>query len=192
MEFRTPKNQGYSFSYNAYIFVGHFENPPDVVDAILPGSIARDTDQEHVTFDHVGCLAAIMMFRIDVHHPINLKKFDILGNKSWADENESSYHSAGRNYSSMEKQCDRPYALTGNELLKTNVRSNGVGNFCGQCGLSVGHSCNARQNSHTCMKYALPGRNLSQDVSSNINPIINSGLSHPSKLYQFISKIRDV
>lgn len=71
----TNNSGGFAFSYNAYLYVGHFEEPTSLVNAIMANEIQRDCD--HI-IDHVGCLAAIMMFRLHVHHPINLKKFDIL------------------------------------------------------------------------------------------------------------------
>lgn len=71
------------FSYNAYIHVGHYEKPVAVVDARMgrtPDRPAADDSRSRdprVVSGHVGCLAAIMMFRLDVRHPIGLKKFEI-------------------------------------------------------------------------------------------------------------------
>ena len=61
-----------SYSYNAYLYVGHFEKPVAMVAAMFSGSSCGRLSE------HVGCLSAIMMFRLNVHRPINLKKFNIL------------------------------------------------------------------------------------------------------------------
>ena len=71
------------FSYNAYIHVGHYEKPVASVDAKLATMTKSDKADDTESRDkkavsgHVGCLAAIMMFRLNVHHPIGLKKFDL-------------------------------------------------------------------------------------------------------------------
>jgi hypothetical protein len=51
--------------------VGHFEKPVALVSAAFSGPRRGSLN------DHVGCLSAIMMFRLNVHRPINLKKFDV-------------------------------------------------------------------------------------------------------------------
>ena len=63
-----------SYSYNAYLYVGHYEKPSALVDAIVTQKLPREISRSQC---HVGCTAAIMVFKLDVHKPIGLKKFDL-------------------------------------------------------------------------------------------------------------------
>jgi len=167
-----------SFFYNAYLYVGHFEEPAAVVNAIMSGDIPRDryhmTTSGHVTH-HVSCLAAIMMFRLSVHHPIHLKKFDLndIINSSYRTVSSSNPSSCEQDAEESAPQNDRYMESDASNTDGTRPMYKCQSQCCCKGLLSSG--CKCRETTHrksnlhcTCMSYRLLGRRLSQDVGYRV------------------------
>lgn len=175
-------NRQNGFSYNAYIHVGHYEKPVASVDAKL-ATVAQDSSSDdkrprdkNVSAGHVGCLAAIMMFRLDVHHPICLKKFeiprdtgltngfdddDMLADDMLADDSEpEGFYGNDKDFEKCRKYLENVKSV----LDGVSVDDDSVFQELSQLPLSR----DSRSTEDCYRFYKKFGRHLSQDVSHSI------------------------
>lgn len=178
------------FSYNAYIYVGHYEKPVKSVNAKF-ATITKtntgeiDSSDPNIVSGHVGCLAAIMMFRLDVHHPIGLKKFELPrtilfpnGYDSSDSEADDSDAEEFDNSNSDLQNCSKCDSSKNGDVMDKREFSdlekddddsvfNGIVNGQGK------KSSKPEGSVHHCYNYYCRlGRHLSQDVSIILMPLI--------------------
>lgn len=177
----TEQSGGFAFSYNAYLYVGHFEKPVAMVDAIMSSGVPRG----YMT-GHVGCLAAIMMFRLNVHHPICLKKFENPLQETVVGDEQNNFR--------IEPECSRHkwfYSEKADVFKRRRILSDSIRTCSCECAYNQHISRDTLQENISSAENCLYSRNVNREHRRFSDPVYTGKSSYLKTASENINDKKD-